>query len=125
MPFTTDLQQATRVRQIFRCLCCCKATLVDIGGRLESRRGFDSLQPHILSQQLTKNELLVLPGRPFLNSPSEGIEPAICAKSFAVIFDQLMCFLICSPLFLFGLRFRKLDVIKRPPLSKKLQTAWP
>jgi hypothetical protein len=46
MPFTTDLQQATRVRQIFRCLCCCKATLVDIGGRLESRRGFDSLQPH-------------------------------------------------------------------------------
>ena len=51
MPFTTDLQQATRVRQIFRCLSCCKPTSVDVGGRLESRRGFDSLQPHTLGDK--------------------------------------------------------------------------
>ena len=54
MPFTTDLQQATGVRQIFRCLSCCKPTSVDVGGRPESRRGFDSLQPHhYYNQQFT------------------------------------------------------------------------
>ena len=63
--------------------------------RLESRRGFDSLQPHVDDQRLAQKQLLVLPGRPFLNSPSEGIEPAVCAKSFAKIFDQLMHF-FCS-----------------------------
>ena len=52
MPFTTNLQQVTHVLQIFRCLSCCKPTSVDVGGRLESRRGFDSLQPHTLSLKI-------------------------------------------------------------------------
>ena len=55
----------------------------------------------------------MLPGRPFLNSPSEGIEPAVCAKSFAMIFDQLMRFFIRSALSLFRLRFGPLDETKR------------
>ncbi|NCW27096.1 MAG: hypothetical protein EBV83_02170 [Verrucomicrobia bacterium] len=42
----------------------------------------------------------------------------MCAKSFAVIFDPWMCFLI-YPFFLFGIRFRQLDVTKLPPLLKK------
>jgi hypothetical protein len=58
----------------------------------------------------------VLPGRPFLNSPSEGIEPAICAKSFAMIFDQLMHFFIISALSLFRFLFDPLDETKRAPL---------
>ena len=42
MPFTTKLQQATHVRQIYRCLSCCNSTSVDIGGRQEGYRRFDS-----------------------------------------------------------------------------------
>jgi len=40
-----------------------------------------------------------------LNSPSEGIEPAICAKSFAVIFDQLMHFFAPSAFCFLGFVF--------------------
>jgi len=45
-----------------------------------------------------------------------GIEPAICAKIFAIIFDQLMHFFICSALSLFQLCFGRLDETKRAPL---------
>jgi hypothetical protein len=51
-----------------------------------------------------------------LNSPSEGIEPAVCAKSFAMIFDQLTHFFIISALSLFRLIFGPLDETKRAPL---------
>jgi hypothetical protein len=58
----------------------------------------------------------VLPGRPFLNSPSEGIEPAVCAESFAMIFDQLMYFFIRSALSLFRFFLDPLEEAKRAPL---------
>ena len=42
MPFTTKLQQATHVRQIYSCLSCCNSTSVDIGGHPKRGRRFDS-----------------------------------------------------------------------------------
>jgi hypothetical protein len=51
-----------------------------------------------------------------LNSPSEGIEPAVCAESFAMIFDQLMYFFIRSALSLFRFLLDPLEEAKRAPL---------
>ena len=89
---------------------------MELGGHRGGSRGFDSLQPHVVSQRLAKKRLLVLPGRPFLNAPSEGIEPAVCANSFAMIFDQLMHFFIRRDFSPYRFLLSLLDEAKRAPL---------